>query len=249
MRRPPNIFISPHRDDACFSLSATISLLGGGHLVNIFTQSEYVADPSLALQSPALSASTITAIRSREDQEFCEALNLERHELELPEATLRGRSWNLEQNQEPGEEELQQANLIHEQIAPLLQNIIAATSFNKSSVYLPMAIGSHRDHIATMIAGKMLQENPWAQAHNWFFYEDLPYASWPGERALGIPRFHQSMCNPNLRKHYLPLSPEQITHKMKLVNIYSSQHYSEPNDKDFFCSDSWLLGPHEAIWK
>lgn len=49
-----------------------------------------------------------------------------------------------------------------------------------ATLYGPMAIGGHRDNIATLMMIQIMKSTPWRQAQRWVFYEDLPYASWPG---------------------------------------------------------------------
>lgn len=248
MQRPAHIFISPHRDDACFSLAATISLLGGGHLINIFSKSQYTSQPSLAAQTPSLSAEVVTAIRDKEDSEFCEMTNLVRHELEFEDADLLGLTWNFDDNQTSIQAATEKAQLISAQLTPLLQQLIIDSGAGTATLYGPMAIGGHRDHIATLMSIQMIKSTPWGQAQRWVFYEDLPYASWPGEREKSLPRFEAIIQESTLSKHILALGPERLAAKMKLVNIYASQHPSPPLIKDFICNDSWITGPHEALW-
>lgn len=250
MRYPGHIFISPHRDDACFSLAASICLLGGGHLINIFTKSAYVSHPSLATQTPPLSADTVTALRNKEDEFFSETMNLERHELGLPEATLRGLSWNLTGGQINWEEEAsEQATIVFNKLAPLLEQLISRNGTSSATLYFPMAIGGHRDHMAVLMAGKIIRSTSWGQRLHWLFYEDLPYASWPDQREEGIRRFQSIIERESITKRHLLLTPEQLDAKMKLVNIYASQHYTPPPRSELACHDSWRLGPHEALWE
>lgn len=248
MQIPPHIFISPHRDDACFSLGATISLLGGGHLINIFTESSYTAHPSLSTNTPPLGNDIVTAIRNREEGQFCATANLTRHELGFADTTLRDISWSVNDDQNSLKEPTQQAKLIMVPLGSLLQELTNNNAGKVFTIYCPMAIGNHRDHLSTFLAMLMIRYQSRLPSLQWFYYEDLPYASWLGERERGIARFKEMMGNKNWNKSYIPLRPDQITRKMELVNIYSSQHHREPISKDFFCSDSWRLGPHESLW-
>lgn len=248
MLLPPHIFLSPHRDDACFSLSATIARLGGGHLVNIFTKSQYVAHPSLANHIPPLTAEQISHIRRREDQVFCKLTNLHIYDLGLDEATLRGLPWNLDINNDYSDEHIQQSKIVYAHLVPLLSRISDQCGDQQITLYCPMAIGFHRDHVATLVATRMIFEDHFSTNLRFAFYEDLPYASWAGEREKGINFFTSIFTEPQLRKYYLPLDSKQINLKRQFVNVYASQHDGLPNDLDFISSDSWDLGPHEGLW-
>lgn len=248
MTRRAHLFISTHRDDICFSLSGAVQLIGGGYLINIYTQSKYTAHPSLATLSPPLNQSTVTALREREDTEFAERMNLERHELGLKDADARGLSWKFEGNKADTREAFTQAEQIADQVLNLVADIEKNHPGEILTLYCPMAIGEHRDHVATLIGVQRLVSMPWGQKHRWIFYEDLPYASWPNQRATGIQKFHQVMNGRPHKKYGLKLEHAEIDKKMRLVNIYATQHANPPRFHEFICRDSEILGPHEGLW-
>lgn len=249
MSSPAHFFISTHRDDVCFSLSGAVRLISGGHLINIYTQSKYTAHPSLATHSPPLSQPTVTSLREREDSEFAQLMNLERHELGLKDADARGLGWKFEGGETETREALTQAEQISEQLLKLLAQLETSYKDEALTLYCPMAIGGHRDHLATLIGVQRLITTPWGQKHRWIFYEDLPYASWPCQRDSGIHKFLQIMNVQAYKKYCLKLDRRGIERKMELVNIYASQHPSPPRFHEFICRDSSVLGPHEGLWQ
>lgn len=248
MTKPPHLFISPHRDDVCFSLAGAVQLIGGGHLINLYTQSKYTAHPSLALLPQPLNSSTVTALRDREDLEFAARMNLERHELDFQDADARNLSWNFDGSETDTIEAMNQAEHIAAQLLHLFGELGKKHQDEILTLYCPMAIGGHRDHVATLMAVQKLINMPWGQKHRWFFYEDLPYASWAHEQTIGIDRFLQIMNYHPHKKTCLKLDRQGINRKMALVNIYASQHESPPRFHEFICRNSGMLGPHEGLW-
>lgn len=249
MMRQPQLFISPHRDDACFSMAATISLLGGGHLLNIFTRSKYTSHPTLANEDAPLSEDLVSAIRKREDHAFACATNLKVHDLDFTDADLRGLSWDIQSEQEFLVQAVELARQIYKKLKPILQKLTPSFPSVNTTVYCPMGIGGHRDHLTTLLAMRMIKYTTWGQKQQWLFYEDLPYASWEWAREEGIRRFQAIMKGTSIQKYCLPLEPEQLINKMQLVSLYASQHPTPPTMQNFICCDSRLLGPHEGLWK
>lgn len=157
----PGIFIlSPHIDDAAFSLALTISQLVACGLpvtiINCFTISRFTA-----VVGPK-DRETVTWLRKSEDQAFNELLNLQLRliNLDLYDAPLRNNYIWSSQPFDPAE-----ISLVH-RVSSELNRIVDGLLF------CPLGIGDHIDHLICKEA--VLQMDPPVRA---LFYEDLPYAS------------------------------------------------------------------------
>lgn len=239
-----NIFLSPHHDDVCFSLAITTMALGGGHIINIFSQSDNVAGPTRELMGEERNQSSVSALRAQEDVQFCKIVNLVRHDLGLLDSPLRGDDPFDASNVDD------QAIVVESALEPLLRKLIADSEIGAESVNLfcPMGIGGHRDHLATLKAVTRLQAKlPFG--FKFRFYEDLFYASDYSTRQKGLERFAAMNANKQFYKIPLRLTPADLDKKMQMTNLYKSQHESMQPASVFIPADICLHGPHEAIWE
>ncbi len=202
--------ISPHQDDAAFSLALTLAqLLGSGfaaNIVNCFTVSQYQP------LGPARSVGMVSQIRHAEDLEFIAKLpGLQLTDLGFRDAPLRlGRSPDnvcinpndLERSFiDPGKAALEQRFL---ELPPA------------DFTFIPLAIGGHIDHLlARDEAIAAFRAKPIVM------YQDLPYAGRfndPDHEIAEILAF----CN-------LPCSPLSIPvdgrfeEKLSYISAYNSQ--------------------------
>jgi LmbE family N-acetylglucosaminyl deacetylase len=152
--------VSPHQDDASFSLGMvlfSLARLGAAiHIVNCFTASEYA--PFLHSHTP------VPAQRAEEDRRFVSRLGgpvtvTDLGHLDAP--LRRGIACDqvcAQDGEEPGE------------LAELVSDL---TSLNPGDVvFVPMAIGNHVDHrLARRAALRTFSDAAIG------FYEDLPYAA------------------------------------------------------------------------
>ena len=172
------IVISPHRDDAAFSLSLAIDAwLAQGHDVRVlscFTRSKYapfwVPDP----EAHSNQIDATSALRADEDRAWAGTFshNIRMMDLKLNDAPLRLNCADSEVCTFPTDDS-----------DPSKQVIKAAiTDLNADAVVLPMGLGGHVDHLTARdaaIKATLEADVPMAA------YEDLPYAARPSA-AKGI---------------------------------------------------------------
>lgn len=171
------VVLSPHRDDAAFSLTLTVkSFLRAGHhvsVLNCFTRSNYApfADTSFVHENDCLSF--ISALRQREDEAWRQqqaSASLTLIDLHLKDAPLRLRC----PLDDLRTREINPADKATPKIRKTLDDL------QPDALVLPLALGDHVDHRTARNAA-MSPDHSLALA----FYEDLPYAAWPG-MASGI---------------------------------------------------------------
>ena len=138
-RHRPVIVLSPHFDDACFSLGGFLKTLGHGILINLFTHGRYVVQPRLARAD--LTQDAVRYVRDKEDRAFASACGLVRRDLECEEPALRRRR--------PSEmaglaDDVRQ---IEDRLLALLF-ALAAESGTPSKLFVPLGIGRHVNHRA-----------------------------------------------------------------------------------------------------
>jgi LmbE family N-acetylglucosaminyl deacetylase len=167
------VIVSPHRDDAAFSLSLAIGAwLEAGHsvaVVNCFTRSEYAPYSDVDSLHPNDRRSYVTALRLREDEAWCRHFgpHLTHADLNLKDAPLRLRC---------GIDEVCSTPVRHGDKA-LLKIAQAIEAMTPEVLVLPLALGRHVDHMTARDAVLSLCSIERLCA----FYEDLPYATRPGE--------------------------------------------------------------------
>jgi LmbE family N-acetylglucosaminyl deacetylase len=156
--------LSPHQDDAGFSLALTIGeFVRAGHrvrIVNCFTESAYAPHTS------ASSVSEIGAVRSREDREFASRIGngIEVVDLGLRDAPLRlGCDVSQVRSRKPGEIDREAGAKILESLSGIGSDLVLA----------PLGVGGHIDHLVVRDVGIQMAKD----THRVIFYEDLPYAA------------------------------------------------------------------------
>ncbi len=170
------VVLSPHRDDAAFSLGLSIDAwLAQGHTVsvlNCFTQSTYAPYSDVEALHANDRVSFVSALRRREDNAWNKlATNrLSFHDLDLLDAPLRvacAVDEVLTVEMRPGDRALARTEGA---VAKLARKAQANGVF----VAVPLAMGGHIDHrIVRQAALNALGATPMPVA----FYEDLPYAA------------------------------------------------------------------------
>lgn len=228
-----NIYLSPHRDDAAFSLGALIARTPGGTLVNIFTRSEYVAVPLPPADGMAR-ADVVSALRAAEDAAFVARYSLEQRDLGLDEPSLRGRAVFGEPAQVVPE-----LAMLRTPLAAVLDELVAE---GPRLLFCPAGIGGHADHLLTFAVTL-----EWAVSRDLLgllrFYEDLPYSNKLSVRAKGLRRLRHAVPAP-LRRTAWPAGGD----KLAALSAYPSQHRRPPTLKQFRPASFWPIGPHEAVW-
>jgi LmbE family N-acetylglucosaminyl deacetylase len=174
------LILSPHRDDAAFSLSIAITnWLTARHTVtilNVFTRSRYAPYSDAAFVHENDQLSYVSAMRLREDEHFLrrvtEALpkrlksNLQIIDLNLKDAPIRLRIPLEELSDTP----VNPADPAIEKIRKALTKQSEAGTME--ALVLPAALGKHLDHLTVREAAM-----PFTSTIPTAFYEDLPYAT------------------------------------------------------------------------
>lgn len=143
----PVYVLSPHLDDAVWSLGAVLQALSTtGHAITVVT---------------VFSTTTQTAVRKKEDMAALDAIGCKSVRLDFSDAILDGRS-------------LQE--VFNETYVPAKDDVAAiASSVQQTTpqdavVLAPSGFGAHVDHLATRAVAAKL-------AARVVYYEDLPYAA------------------------------------------------------------------------
>lgn len=173
------VVLSPHRDDAAFSLGLAIEAwLGAGHRVevlNCFTQSEYAPYSDVESLHGNDRRSFVSAVRRREDIAWNKLVGgkLKITDLDLLDAPLRlacAVDDVLTIEIRPGDRAVAR-------IAGALKKLADRAEPGQTALVLPLAVGGHIDHrVVHQAALEVLAEATLPMA----FYEDLPYAARPG---------------------------------------------------------------------
>ena len=221
------LILSPHRDDAAFSLAIAITnWLTARHTVtilNVFTRSRYApySDAGFVHENDELSY--VSAMRLREDELFVRRIaetlpkgltsNLHMVDLNLKDAPIRLRV-PLE---ELSDTAVNPADSAMEKIRKALAKQSEAGAME--ALVLPAAVGKHVDHLTVREAAM-----PFTSTIPSAFYEDLPYATTHPSAATDLESLRDSFDQRNE-----PLSPVlyqidlAVERKRKLILGYASQ--------------------------
>jgi LmbE family N-acetylglucosaminyl deacetylase len=221
------LILSPHRDDAAFSLSIAITnWLTARHTVtilNIFTRSRYAPYSDAAFVHENDELSYVSAMRLREDEHFIRRItqnlprglknNLHMADLNLKDAPIRLRVPLEELSDTP----VTSTDHAIEKIRKALTKQSEAGTME--ALVLPAALGNHIDHLTVREAATSFTA-PIPAA----FYEDLPYATTHPSAATDLETLREAA-----EKHNEPLAPviyrleSAVERKQKLVLGYASQ--------------------------
>lgn len=231
-RARPLLVLSPHFDDACFSLGGFLLSVRNGELVNVFTQGIH-----LARRWRAQDQQGVYAIRDAEDAAFAKRCALSRSDLGCEEPPLRGRRPNGLGGLADDIEQIRAAMLAH-----LDKRARAFAPGEKGVLLAPLGAGRHVNHraVAHVVADALPRLSPFWRV---YFYEDLPYASsWLARRAA-LSRMRRQV----LLGRRLVLLPEWAI-KKRLLALYPSQLEGEPLATRF---RPWArpFTAHEAFWE
>ncbi len=221
------LILSPHRDDAAFSLSIAIThWLTARHTVtilNVFTRSRYApySDAGFVHENDELSY--VTAMRLREDEAFLRRITqnlpkglknrLNMADLNLKDAPIRLRIPLEEVSDTP----VNPADSAIEKIRKALTKQFEAGTME--ALVVPAALGNHVDHLTVREAAQ-----PFAANLPTAYYEDLPYATTHPSAATDLGTLREAATERND-----PLTPvayqleSAIQLKRKLVLGYASQ--------------------------
>ena len=230
--------VSPHRDDAAFSLGLSIGWwLDAGHavsVVNCFTRSAYAPYAEFEFIHSNDRMARVSALRLREDEAWQKMYGrgLQIADLNLKDAPLR---LHVGIDQVMG-------LAINPEDKAMAKLPKAMAALKPDAVVLPLALGSHVDHVTARMA-MTGEATPTPMA----FYEDLPYAARPGAAEL-IAQAAAGIAD--------GLSPvfvteegdivEAVERKRRLAICYDSQIADEAAEQIAgFCA---RYGGRERLW-
>jgi hypothetical protein len=214
----------------------------GGHLVNLFTCSRSVRArlPLPADEDARIRA--VTHLRDAEDRRFADLSGLTRHDLGLIDPPARGvRPFDTRGIGADVAE-------LSRPLLDLLTTIRVSEPGRPLRLFCPMAIGAHRNHLATLLAVREHLDRL-SGFCNVLLYEDLPYASDPVQRQAGVSRALQLFEGRVRERIVLKLSEASFEQKMARVALYASQHPGLPEPARFSPAAPGVQGPHEAWWR
>ena len=204
--------LSPHRDDAVFSLY--LSMLQWAEcgvsvrVLNFFTESSY--GPRLATRDRA----AVSDARRQEDRRALATVSVgsvNERSCRLLDAPLRppidfGAVCRPET-----------ASLLTREFIQNLSDIIEG-SFRRGFVLAPLALGDHVDHVAVRQAAIAVGDG-----RRLGFYEDLPYATWTSEKHLNeLVNSIQYLTKTKLAAH-VHRRPRDVQAKRRAAAMYRSQ--------------------------
>jgi LmbE family N-acetylglucosaminyl deacetylase len=163
------VVVSPHRDDAAFSLSLAIGAwLERGHaveVVNCFTRSEHAPFSDVSSVHANDRMTYVTAVRAKEDESWRKQFGAGAKRLSLKDLNVKDGPLRM--------------HCALEELTSVAVNPVdkAMTKIQKAmegagAVVLPLALGEHVDHRTARAAAAMAAGSAVLCA----FYEDLPYA-------------------------------------------------------------------------
>lgn len=231
------VVLSPHLDDACFSIGALLAYAGttasaGSCLIDIFTNGCFVA-PGKHIE-PA-TPETIHAARTLEDQAFARMCTLTRYDLFATEPALLNR---------PACDDAHIEDDIAAIDAPLRQAIASARGGKRGCLFAPAGIGGHANHLATrewVIRNLASLDTDF----DVYLYEDLPYAAHVGARAQTLRALGR---DPRLHLVDRIFRTAQWSEKKPLLDCYPTQLRRPPTAKQFRPASLWPMALHEAYW-
>jgi len=221
------LILSPHRDDAAFSLSIAIAnWLTARHTVtilNVFTRSRYAPYSDAAFVHENDELSYVSAMRLREDEHFLRRItqnlpkglksNLHMIDLNLKDAPIRLRIPLEDLSDTP----VNPTDSAIEKVRRALTKQSEAGAME--ALVLPAALGNHVDHLTVReAAASFTVAIPSA------FYEDLPYAATHPSATADLDALQNAATQRNE-----PLGPVVYTiesafeFKRRLVLGYASQ--------------------------
>ena len=232
MKISNKVFLSPHFDDLAFSLSGHLLDWREGFLVNIFSVCNRVTSKYKSQNPMHYDVTSVSKIRDAEDILFCNQFYLNRFNLEMSEATVRGEHHFNLNGLEPLKNEL--SNIL----IPFLLQLVEADQQAKLALYCPMGIGGHIDHLATLqvVIGNY---QVLRQFFDIYFYEEFPYASSKLIRKTGLINFYSCFENAQYRNFVKQLNTAEVEAKIDLISIYQSQLSTLVKSTFIPCESIW----------
>lgn len=239
------VILSPHRDDAVFSLG--ISLLCWRHIavtvLNFFTYSAYGPRVVSLLGNAEAAAQEISTFRKREDRRALRRISRQIiiRSADLLDAPLRlnvPSAWVSD---------LAKVSVREQDIDIVVRSIPRLPG--DALVLSPLALGDHVDHHIVRAAALRAQFGKRVG-----FYEDLPYATWTSEeKTIARVRDTESQTG-------IPLSPVQVSQlgAIRLKRRFAGLYQTQIDDKEaaaisgharkYRCGERIWVPRHSALW-
>ena len=233
--------LSPHRDDAAFSLGLSIGTwLEAGHrveVVNCFTRSEYAPHAEFEFIHSNDRLPRVTALRLREDQSWQKMYGVSKPgltDLNLKDAPLR---LHVAVDQVCGLP-------VNPNDKAMVKVPKAVVALSPEAVVMPLALGAHVDHVTVREAMMAAALAPGTAVA---FYEDLPYAARPG--TVDTIEAAAAAVSGELQPLFVTSegpSDVAVARKRRLALCYDSQIADEEAEQiASFCA---RYGGRERLW-
>ena len=219
--------LSPHIDDACFSLGGLLNELTCTKLIwNIFSYTNYYKYGIIK---------DVATRRMDEDQRFCEKINAKNINAAYPDAHARGCTRLREYLGITTETVLLSHRDLIENIS--LQIINTVIDYKIDILCIPMAVGNHVDHIIVRQSAILAMKSSDIRIPM-VFYEDLPYA-------VDLRNFEQAKEEIS-SFYFLKEIHTEISelNKAELIKLYESQ--ISQRDIDLIINHSIHIGGGKA---
>ncbi len=200
----PAVLLSPHHDDAVWSLGAimlSLKKLMLLHVITIFTKSSYI-------YGEITNTENASKLRALENQKALNSIGVNNvHDFNIPEAILRGKNLNNQFDVVPAVE-----------VKSTVQSLMGAVTdkihqIRPNTIFAPVAFGGHIDHVLT----RELVNNE--ETYNILYYEDMPYVCRDKNKDNSLEFIHDN----ELKRITIALSKPEIDLHLKLYDSYPSQ--------------------------
>ncbi len=225
MRQTKVYLVSPHIDDAVFSLGAYITIMRKHYqllVINLFSQTNFAYES-------IISTKEATSILKCEDKEILELLGVEHiYYADLPNALLRG--YTLHNIFAERDSYSSHDKHICQQIKIFIENLVQPESI----LFIPSGFGSHIDHLLARDACENLNATK-------IYYADLPYAS----SDINYANTNANLFLINKKKEKIHINKEDIDLHIDLCRAYKSQFLNRFVQE----MSSYLINNHYTVWK
>jgi LmbE family N-acetylglucosaminyl deacetylase len=256
------LVISPHFDDACYSIGGFLSQNTSKKLILLTVFSKSMVAPTTHFLKPVLKFSDlglfrnvqtryVSSQRKKEDLHYCKSLNAKHVILPFQDYSLRRYKADPKLgSNSPSVAKSFETEPIFESVLKAIQPVLKSSY---DSIFCPLAIGGHVDHLIVYTAAKKLLKSGLSATTNIYFYEDLPYASRFDLDEVTSCAIERSGAN----KPSLINITCDIQSKLSGIALYSSQYSPEVTMEIFAHAKRLSLASPEAdlpqfserIWK
>jgi LmbE family N-acetylglucosaminyl deacetylase len=211
------LVLSPHFDDACYSVGGLLSkktMFDEIVILTIFSKSVFAPNVKVARVLLRNSiAQYVTEKRKKEDSKFCDSIGAAQRFLPFKEATLRG----YPSLSSIFQVEDVESEPIYRNVCESLEDSISSGFYN--AILCPLGVGNHVDHLIVITALSRILTNGKSTNSKIYFYEDLPYAATYESEYISWLAWERART----RKPLLVDITSEISVKKESIRIYRSQ--------------------------